>query len=66
MSLSEEEQEVIIAQKTKTGSPDKDIDRGSTDEDTNIPTERGRFTNIAKIFLPSQLIGKLPLHVLLA
>ena len=43
MSLSEEEQEVIIARKTKTMAPDKDTNWGNTNEDRNIPTEQGIF-----------------------
>lgn len=42
VSLSEEEQEVIISRKTKTMAPDKDTNWGNTNEDRNIPTEQGR------------------------
>ena len=42
VSLSEEEQEVIITRKTKTIAPDKDTNWGNTNEDRNIPTEQGR------------------------
>ena len=42
MSLSEEEQEVIVSLKTKTTAPDKDTNWGNTSEDRNIPTEHGR------------------------
>ena len=42
MSLSEEEQEVIITRKTKTKALDKDTKWGNTNEDRNIPTEQGR------------------------
>ena len=46
MCLSEEEQEVIIARKTKRATLNKDTDLGSTDEDKNIPTERGRVKKL--------------------
>lgn len=42
VSLSEEEQEVIITRKTKTTALDKDTNWGNTNEDRNIPTEQGR------------------------
>ncbi|KAL9950514.1 hypothetical protein ACROYT_G043023 [Oculina patagonica] len=50
VSLSEEEQEVIVAGKTKTAAVGKDIDRGSTDDDRNIPTERDAVAVAEKSF----------------
>ena len=50
MSLSEEEQEVIIGRKMTTSATNQGINRGNTDEDGNIPTERGRF-HIVKLCL---------------
>lgn len=50
VSLSEEEQEVIITRKTKTKALDKDTKWGNTNEDRNIPTEQDAVAIAEKSF----------------